>query len=95
MVQAIIDTYGNGQEGQEIMQRIIQNAGPHLESSGSGPIKKVHAGEVAIAFGLRHQAVADKNEGLPIDYVDPTEGNYMPVSYTHLNIKVNFPKPNA
>ena len=74
MVQAIIDTYGNGQEGQEIMQRIIQNAGPHLKV----PVQvnqKVHAGEVAIAFGLRHQAVADKkNEGLPIDYVDPTEG---------------------
>ena len=77
MVQAIIDTYGNDQEGQAIMQGIIQNAGPHLEGSGSGPIKKVHAGEVAIAFGLRHQAVADKNEGLPIDYIDPAEGNYM------------------
>ena len=27
-------------------------------------------------FGLRQQAVADKAEGLPIDYVDPTEGNF-------------------
>lgn len=27
-------------------------------------------------FGLRHQAVADKNSGLPIDFVDPTEGNF-------------------
>ena len=32
--------------------------------------------EVAIGFGLRHQAVADKAEGLPIDYVDPAEGNF-------------------
>ena len=32
--------------------------------------------EVAIGFGLRHQAVADKADGLPIDYVDPTEGNF-------------------
>ena len=54
----------------------MKNAGPHLESSGSGPIKKARAGEVAIAFGLRHQAVADKEKGLPIDYVDPSEGNF-------------------
>lgn len=31
---------------------------------------------MAVGFGLRHQAVADKEEGLPIDYVDPTEGNF-------------------
>ncbi|MFR1232939.1 MAG: hypothetical protein ACLSCQ_04945 [Evtepia gabavorous] len=29
-----------------------------------------------MGFGLRHQAVAAKAEGLPIDYVDPTEGNF-------------------
>ena len=31
---------------------------------------------MAVGFGLRQQAVADKAEGLPIDYVDPTEGNF-------------------
>ena len=36
----------------------------------------MRAGEVAIGFGLRHQAVADKADGLPIDFVDPTEGNF-------------------
>ena len=36
----------------------------------------MRAGEVAIGFGLRQQAVADKEEGLPIDYVDPAEGNF-------------------
>ena len=75
LVQAIIDAYGEA-EGAEIMTAIIRNAGPHMESSGSGPFKKVKAGEVALAFGLRHQAVAAKNEGLPIDYIDPTEGSY-------------------
>lgn len=55
---------------------IYKNAGPHIESSGSAPLKKVRAGEVAIGFGLRHQAVADKADGLPIDYIDPTEGNF-------------------
>lgn len=36
----------------------------------------MRAGEVAIGFGLRHQVVADKRAGLPIDYVDPIEGNF-------------------
>ena len=55
---------------------IYANAGDHIESSGSGPLKKCRAGEVAVGFGLRQQAVADKADGLPIDYVDPTEGNF-------------------
>ena len=56
--------------------RSYENAGPHIESSGSAPLKKVRAGEVAVGFGLRQQAVADKAEGLPVDFVDPTEGNF-------------------
>ena len=43
---------------------------------GSAPLQLCEAGEVAVGFGLRHQAVAAKNDGLPIDYVDPTEGNF-------------------
>lgn len=75
MIQALVDAYG--EEGaKEVLTGIYKNAGAHLEDSGSGPIKKVRAGEVAIGFGLRHQAVADKAEGLPIDFVDPTEGNF-------------------
>ena len=31
---------------------------------------------MAIGFGLRQQAVADKEEGLPIDFADPKEGNF-------------------
>nr|WP_263862668.1 extracellular solute-binding protein [Bifidobacterium platyrrhinorum] len=76
MVQAIVDAYGTGEKGKRILTDIYRNAGPHLEQSGSGPLKSVRAKEVAIGFGLRHQAVADKKNGLPIDYVDPTEGNY-------------------
>ena len=58
------------------MRGIYDNAGDHIEESGSAPLKKVRAGEVAIGFGLRHQAVADKESGLPIDYVDPSEGTF-------------------
>lgn len=75
LIQALISEYGED-GAKEILTGIYENAGAHIEESGSGPIKKVRAGEVAIGFGLRHQAVADKEEGLPIDYVDPTEGNF-------------------
>ncbi|CRK82144.1 extracellular solute-binding protein [Neobacillus massiliamazoniensis] len=75
LVQAIITQYGE-QEGKTILHDLIVNCGPHLESSGSGPLKKVQAGEVAAGFGLRHQAVNAKAQGAPIDYIDPTEGNF-------------------
>lgn len=75
MVQSLIDSYGE-EETKSILTDIYKNAGAHLEQSGSGPIKKVRAGEVALGFGLRHQAVADKADELPIDFVDPEEGNY-------------------
>lgn len=75
MIQALVSEYG--EDGtQEILTSIYENAGAHIEQSGSGPIKKVRAGEVAIGFGLRHQAVADKESGLPVDFIDPTEGNF-------------------
>lgn len=75
MIQSLISEYG--EDGtKEILTDIYANAGAHIEQSGSGPIKKVRAGEVAIGFGLRHQAVADKASGLPVDFIDPTEGNF-------------------
>lgn len=75
LIQALIAEYGET-EGKAILQDLIANVGPHLESSGSGPIKKVQAGETAAGFGLRHQAVQAKESGAPIDYVDPIEGNF-------------------
>ena len=75
LIQALVSEYGE-EEAKDILADIYENAGAHIEDSGSGPIKKVRAGEVAIGFGLRHQAVADKEEELPIDYVDPEEGNF-------------------
>lgn len=75
MIQALIDAYGE-KEAKNILTGIYKNAGDNLEDSGSGPIKKVLAGEAVIGFGLRHQAVKDKAEGEPIDYVDPEEGDF-------------------
>lgn len=75
LIQAMISEY-NEDGTKDILKKIYKNAGSHIEQSGSGPIKKVRAGEVAVGFGLRHQAVRDKEQGLPISYVDPTEGNF-------------------
>lgn len=75
MIQSLVSEYGED-GAKEILTDIYKNAGAHIEQSGSGPIKKVRAGEVAVGFGLRHQAVADKADGLPVDFVDPTEGNF-------------------
>lgn len=75
LIQALVDAYSEA-EAQEILTGIYRNAGPYLSQSGSAPIKNVRAGEVAIGFGLRHQALADKAEGLPIEVVDPAEGTY-------------------
>lgn len=75
MIQSLVSAYGED-GAKEILTNIYKNAGAHLEQSGSGPIKKVRAGEVGVGFGLRHQAIADKEAGLPIDFVDPTEGTF-------------------
>lgn len=75
LVQGVIGAYGE-EEGKEIMNGIINNSESHIESSGSAPLKKVSVGEVAIGFGLRHQAILYKKQGKAIDFVDPLEGNY-------------------
>lgn len=75
LFQGLVDSYGEA-KAKTILKGIYKNAGDHLESSGSGPLKKVRLGEVAIGFGLRHQAVKDKQDGLPIDFVEPSEGTY-------------------
>ena len=75
MFLPLIADYGETQT-KEILHAIYENAGPHLEMSGSAPLKKVRAGEVALGYGLRHQAVKDKRKGLPIDFIDGEEGSY-------------------
>ncbi|HJC64425.1 MAG TPA: extracellular solute-binding protein [Candidatus Blautia merdavium] len=75
LLQALVSEYKED-GAKEVLSGIYENAGPHIESSGSAPLKKVRAGEVAAGFGLRQQAVADKEEGLPVDFVDPAEGNF-------------------
>lgn len=75
LIQALVSEYGED-GAKDVLTGIYDNAGDHIEDSGSAPLKKVRAGEVAAGFGLRQQAVADKADGLPIDFVDPEEGNF-------------------
>ena len=75
LMQALVSEYGED-GAQTVLHNIYANAGDHIETSGSAPLKLCEAGEIAVGFGLRHQAVAAKAEGLPIDYVDPAEGNF-------------------
>ncbi|WP_426427446.1 extracellular solute-binding protein [Staphylococcus equorum] len=75
VIQSILGQYGN-EEGSKILEKLIDNTGPHLESSGSGPLKKLESGEVAVGIGLRAQAVKSEQNGNPIYFIDPKEGNY-------------------
>ena len=94
MTQALIKAYGE-QQGVAYVQAIEKNAGDHLEMSGSAPLKKIRAGEVAVGFGLRHQAVADHKKGLPIDYIDPKEGNFTITEAIAVVDKGENTNPNA
>lgn len=91
MVQAVLSAYPED-EAQKLLRDLAVNCGPHIEKSGSGPIKKVRAGEVAAGFGLRHQAVADQQAGKPIVAIDPSEGNF---TLTESVAVVKKPGPTA
>ena len=94
MTQAVLSAEGE-EQGAKTIAAIEKNAGAHLEKSGSAPLKKLRAGEVAIGFGLRHQAVADKAKGLPIDYIDPVEGNFQLQEAVAVVDKGDKTNPNA
>lgn len=94
MTQAVMTAEGE-EEGAKTIAAIEKNAGAHLEMSGSGPLKKLRAGEAAVGFGLRHQAVADKARGLPINYIDPTEGNFVLQEAAAIVDKGDKTNPNA
>ena len=52
LVQGLISEYGED-GAKEVLTGIYENAGDHIEDSGSAPLKKVRAGEAAVGFGLR------------------------------------------
>lgn len=52
LIQGLVSEYGED-GAKDVLKDIYKNAGDHIEESGSGPLKLVRAGEVAIGFGLR------------------------------------------
>lgn len=93
MIQALIDSYGES-EAKTIFAKILDNVGPNLEDSGSGPIKKLRTVEVAIGFGLRQQGIVDEKAGMPIKVVEVAEGNYLLTESVAL-LKHKTMNPNA
>ncbi len=75
LIQALVSEYGEdgAKRGADrnLRQRRSAYRGIRVRTA-----EKSTCGEVAIGFGLRQQAVADKEEGLPIDFADPKEGNF-------------------
>ena len=65
LIQALVSEYGDD-GAKEVLTGIYENAGPHIESSGSAPLKKVRAGEVAAGFGLLQQLRQSKNPSLSL-----------------------------
>lgn len=64
LMQALVSEYGeNG--AKDVLKGIYENAGAHIESSGSAPLKKIRAGEVAVGFGLRHRQLLTKKTAFP------------------------------
>lgn len=77
LIQALVDAYGDD-GAQAVLSGIYDNCGAHIETSGSGPLKLCRAGEVAIGFGLRHQAVADQGGGPAHRLCGPCRGQLLP-----------------
>lgn len=64
-----------GQEGAlEYMDRLYGNI-KQLTESGSGPIKLLKQGEIAIGLALTFQAVNEQNDGQPFQIIFPETGS--------------------
>ena len=64
-----------GEEGAlEYVDKLYENIKQFTES-GSGPIKMLKQGEVAIGLALTFQAVSEINEGQPFGIIYPPEGS--------------------
>ena len=73
-----------GEEGAlEYVDKLYENIKLFTES-GSGPIKMLKTGEVAIGLGMSFQAVTEANDGQPFELVFPETGS--PYSLTGTTI---------
>lgn len=65
LIQALVDAYGED-GAKETLTGIYENAGPHIETSGSAPLKKVRAGCSRQGQGTSHRLRgSDRGQLLP------------------------------
>ena len=64
-----------GEEGAlEYVDKLYKNIKQFTES-GSGPIKLLKQGEIAVGLGMTFQAVTERNDGQPFDLIVPETGS--------------------
>ncbi len=64
-----------GEEGAlEFVDKLYANVKQFTES-GSGPIKLLKQGEIAIGLGMTFQAVTERNDGQPFEVILPESGS--------------------
>ena len=64
-----------GEEGAlEYVDKLHKNIKQFTES-GSGPIKLLKQGEIAVGLGMTFQAVTERNDGQPFDLIIPETGS--------------------
>lgn len=64
--------------GEEAALEFVDRLYPNIKQfteSGSGPIKLLKQGEVAIGLGMSFQAVTEKNDGQPFEIIFPDTGS--------------------
>ena len=64
-----------GEEGAlEYVDKLYANVKQFTES-GSGPVKLLKQGEIAVGLGMTFQSVAERNEGQPLEVIFPETGS--------------------
>lgn len=64
--------------GEEATLEFVDKLYPNIKQfteSGSGPIKLLKQGEIAIGLGMTYQAVTESNSGMPFEVIFPETGS--------------------
>lgn len=64
--------------GEEVALEYVDKLYPNIKQfteSGSGPIKLLKQGEIAVGLGMTFQAVTESNDGQPFELIFPEQGS--------------------
>lgn len=81
-LKSLVNTWGE-EEGFAYFDKLESNVKQFTES-GSGPIKLLNQGEVAIGLALTFQSIGEINDGRPFDTFFPEEGSPFSLTGTGL-----------